>query len=64
MHAADPYYFLQYYDTPPDSDSPEDFLKQLAPTFLSMDVDGRVLRVDTCVPASAPHILTHPLLTG
>lgn len=52
---ADPYYFLQYdipqiNSTPAD---PDEFIKNfrstLIPTFLSMDVDGRVLRIDTLV---------------
>lgn len=37
---ADPYYYLQYTD---DESSPN----TLMPSFLSMDVDGRVLRVDS-----------------
>jgi len=52
----DPYYFLQY-DTPQTncaSTDPDEFIKNfrstLIPTFLSMDVDGRVLRIDTSVP--------------
>lgn len=37
---ADPYYYLQYNDDGSSS-------SQFAPSFLSMDVDGRVLRVDS-----------------
>ncbi|KAF9246413.1 pyridoxal phosphate-dependent transferase [Melanogaster broomeanus] len=46
----DPYYFLQY-DTqviPTDVDNfGKEFSKTLAPTMLSLDVDGRVCRVDS-----------------
>ncbi|KAG1738366.1 pyridoxal phosphate-dependent transferase [Suillus paluster] len=53
----DPYYFLQY-DIPQTSRTSadpdefiQDFRSTLIPTFLSMDVDGRVLRIDTlCLP--------------
>lgn len=38
----DPYYYLQYVD----DESSEDLLM---PSFLSMDVDGRVFRVDRYV---------------
>ncbi|KAI2628982.1 aromatic amino acid aminotransferase-like protein [Xylaria nigripes] len=55
----EPYYYLQMppYDktksaaqasTDDTSDeTPEEFLRSLKPTFLSMDVDGRVLRMDS-----------------
>ncbi|KAG2126723.1 pyridoxal phosphate-dependent transferase [Suillus cothurnatus] len=56
----DPYYFLQY-DTPQTncaSTDPDEFIKNfrstLIPTFLSMDVDGRVLRIDTFSKVLAP----------
>ncbi|KAL6301816.1 L-tyrosine:2-oxoglutarate aminotransferase [Sparassis latifolia] len=44
----DPYYFLRYPD--PASDSDESFL----PSFLSMDVDGRVIRLDSFSKIIAP----------
>jgi aromatic amino acid aminotransferase I / 2-aminoadipate transaminase len=40
----DPYYYLQYVD-----EESEDTLDMLMPSFLSMDVDGRVVRVDRYV---------------
>jgi aromatic amino acid aminotransferase I / 2-aminoadipate transaminase len=51
----EPYYYIQMPPYSPsrgndDSDgqeSPEEFLKSLLPTLLSMDVDGRVLRMDS-----------------
>ncbi|KAG1843799.1 pyridoxal phosphate-dependent transferase [Suillus subalutaceus] len=56
----DPYYFLQY-DIPQTncaSTDPDEFIKNfrstLIPTFLSMDVDGRVLRIDTFSKVLAP----------
>ncbi|OAX35057.1 PLP-dependent transferase [Rhizopogon vinicolor AM-OR11-026] len=56
----DPYYFLQYdipqkHSTPADPDEfIRDFKSPLIPTFLSMDVDGRVLRIDTFSKVLAP----------
>lgn len=38
----DPYYYLQYTD-----DDADDTRNMLMPSFLSMDTDGRVLRVDS-----------------
>ena len=38
----DPYYYLQYTD----DETSTDIRNMLMPSFLSMDVDGRVLRVD------------------
>ena len=50
---ADPYYFLQY-DAPGSDASTE---KQLATSLLSLDVDGRVIRLDTYVsPSIQPFI--------
>lgn len=56
----DPYYFLQY-DIPQTNCAPTDtdesiknFRSTLIPTFLSMDVDGRVLRTDTFSKVLAP----------
>ncbi|OJA13379.1 hypothetical protein AZE42_07052 [Rhizopogon vesiculosus] len=56
----DPYYFLQY-DIPQKDSTPadpdefiRDFKSPLIPTFLSMDVDGRVLRIDTFSKVLAP----------
>ena len=40
--STDPYYYLQYVDDASASSS-----ELLAPSFLSMDTDGRVLRVDS-----------------
>lgn len=55
---SDPYYFLRFdlgYDIDP---SDERFLEKFAasfiPSFLSMDVDGRVLRVDSFSKTVAP----------
>lgn len=45
----DPYYFLQY--SAPASAAPA---RTLAPSFLSLDVDGRVLRVDSFSKIIAP----------
>lgn len=57
----EPYYFLQMQpytgantpDIPPPS-SNEEFLKSLVPTLLSMDVDGRVMRLDSFSKVIAP----------
>jgi aromatic amino acid aminotransferase I len=57
----EPYYFLQMQpytgpnapDIPPPS-SNEEFLRSLVPTFLSMDVDGRVMRMDSFSKVIAP----------
>ncbi|KAH7889596.1 pyridoxal phosphate-dependent transferase [Phlebopus sp. FC_14] len=46
----DPYYFLQYDLAPvpvEENDFAKRFAKTLVPTMLSMDVDGRVCRVDS-----------------
>ncbi|KAH7910284.1 pyridoxal phosphate-dependent transferase [Hygrophoropsis aurantiaca] len=56
----DPYYFLQF-DLPPvetipkvDGTYSQRFSKHLIPTMLSLDVDGRVLRVDSFSKILAP----------
>lgn len=57
----EPYYFLQMQaytgpsapDVPPPS-SHEDFLHQLVPSYLSMDTDGRVMRLDSFSKVIAP----------
>lgn len=54
----DPYYFLQFDRAKDVNPSDEDFLEKFAasfiPSFLSMDVDGRVLRVDSFSKILAP----------
>jgi len=57
----EPYYFLQMQpytgpDAPalPPPSSNEEFLKSLVPTFLSMDIDGRVMRMDSFSKVIAP----------
>jgi aromatic amino acid aminotransferase I len=57
----EPYYFLQMQpytganapDVPPPANN-EEFLKSLSPTFLGMDVDGRVMRMDSFSKVIAP----------
>ena len=57
----DPYYFLQMQpytgpsspDVPPPS-SHQDFLRQLVASYLSMDTDGRVMRLDSFSKVIAP----------
>ena len=57
----EPYYFLQMQpytgqngpDVPPPS-SHEAFLKSLVPSYLSMDVDGRVMRMDSFSKVVSP----------
>lgn len=57
----EPYYFLQMQpytgpnapDVPPPA-SHEAFIKALVPSYLSMDVDGRVLRLDSFSKVVAP----------
>ncbi|KAL8794307.1 MAG: hypothetical protein Q9195_003133 [Heterodermia aff. obscurata] len=57
----EPYYFLQMQpytgpsspDVPPPS-SHQDFLRQLVPSYLSMDTDGRVMRLDSFSKVIAP----------
>lgn len=57
----EPYYFLQMQpytgpdspDVPPPANN-EEFLKSLVPTYLSMDVDGRVMRMDSFSKVIAP----------
>lgn len=57
----EPYYFLQMQpytgqnapDVPPPA-SHEAFLKSLVPSYLSMDVDGRVMRMDSFSKVVAP----------
>lgn len=57
----DPYYFLQMQPytgpstpSPPPPSSQEEFLASLVPSLLSMDVDGRVLRMDSFSKTIAP----------
>ncbi|KAF9792106.1 pyridoxal phosphate-dependent transferase [Thelephora terrestris] len=54
----DPYYFLQFDRTQDVDPSDERFLEKFAgsfiPSFLSLDVDGRVLRVDSFSKILAP----------
>ncbi|KAH8591376.1 aromatic amino acid aminotransferase-like protein [Bisporella sp. PMI_857] len=57
----EPYYFLQMQpytgtDAPniPPPRSNEEFLKALIPTYLSMDIDGRVMRMDSFSKVIAP----------
>ena len=57
----EPYYFLQMQPYTgagaPDAPAPagnEEFLKSLVPTLLSMDVDGRVMRMDSFSKVIAP----------
>ncbi|KAI9727906.1 MAG: Aromatic/aminoadipate aminotransferase 1 [Chrysothrix sp. TS-e1954] len=57
----EPYYFLQMQpytgqdapDAPPPA-SLDAFLKALVPSYLSLDTDGRVLRMDSCSKVLAP----------
>ncbi|KAA8573985.1 hypothetical protein EYC84_005524 [Monilinia fructicola] len=57
----EPYYFLQMQpytgpdapDVPPPANN-EEFLKALIPTYLSMDTDGRVMRMDSFSKVIAP----------
>lgn len=57
----EPYYFLQMQpytganspSVPPPA-SNEEFLKALVPTYLSMDIDGRVMRMDSFSKVIAP----------
>jgi aromatic amino acid aminotransferase I len=57
----EPYYFLQMQpytganapDVPPPENN-EEFLKVLIPTYLSMDIDGRVMRMDSFSKVIAP----------
>ncbi|ANZ76325.1 BA75_04174T0 [Komagataella pastoris] len=57
----EPYYFLQMETYTPDASKrdiapkgKEEFVKALEPSFLSMDVDGRVLRLDSLSKVLAP----------
>lgn len=58
----EPYYFLQMDPYTTDAlaragkkiDSHDDFIKAMVPSFLSMDVDGRVLRLDSFSKVLAP----------
>jgi len=57
----EPYYFLQMPEYDSQTTSPnestkdhETFLKALIPSFLSMDVDGRVMRMDSFSKVVAP----------
>lgn len=49
---TDPYYYLQYDSMDEDEDDAEPF--KFMPSFLSMDVDGRVMRVDSLSKVMAP----------
>ena len=57
----EPYYFLQMQPytgrgqpDPPPPNSREEFLKSLVPSLLSMDIDGRVMRMDSFSKVLAP----------
>ena len=57
----EPYYFLQMQPytgpdapVPPPPASHEEFIKSLVPSFLSLDVDGRVMRMDSFSKVIAP----------
>ena len=58
----EPYYFLQMDPYTTDElaragkkvDSHDEFIKAMVPSFLSMDVDGRVLRLDSFLKVLAP----------
>jgi aromatic amino acid aminotransferase I len=53
----EPYYFLQmqpYKANAPPPSSRDEFLKLLLPSFLKLDVDGRVLRLDSFSKVLAP----------
>lgn len=56
----DPYYFLQlgpYHQgktVANDVKSPEEFLASLVPSYVSIDVDGRVIRIDSASKVLAP----------
>ncbi|KAL7922773.1 PLP-dependent transferase [Trichoderma austrokoningii] len=53
----DPYYFLQmdpYGSSAIEIPSPADFLKKLIPSYLSLDVDGRVIRMDSFSKVISP----------
>ncbi|KAL2180305.1 pyridoxal phosphate-dependent transferase [Thermothelomyces heterothallicus CBS 202.75] len=61
----EPYYYLQMQEGPaPPPRTVDDFLDRLIPTYLSMDVDGRVLRMDSfskvVVPGSRMGWITAP----
>lgn len=53
----EPYYFLQmqpYKANAPPPSSRDEFIKMLLPSFLKLDVDGRVLRLDSFSKVLAP----------
>ncbi|KAH6607124.1 PLP-dependent transferase [Trichoderma cornu-damae] len=59
----DPYYFLQMdpYDScskggsaAAETQSPDDFFKKLVPSYLSIDIDGRVIRMDSFSKVISP----------
>lgn len=57
----EPYYFLQMQPyvgkdapAPPPPSSHEEFIKSLVPSFLSLDVDGRVVRLESFSKVVAP----------
>ncbi|CAG9952687.1 unnamed protein product [Clonostachys rosea f. rosea IK726] len=71
----DPYYFLQYPGYSPQAEeqpyqpkSTEDFLKSLTPSFLSMDTQGRVIRLESFSKTIFPglrlgYFIANPLFT-
>lgn len=53
----DPYYFLQmdeYGSTASDIQSPVEFFKRLVPSYLRLDIDGRVMRMDSFSKVVSP----------
>lgn len=54
----EPYYFLQMdsntSDKPTSTPTHEDFMKSLVPSYLSLDTDGRVIRLDSYSKVIAP----------
>lgn len=61
--STDPYYYLQY-DPMDFDDTMSDAPFQFIPSFLSMDVDGRVMRVDRSVFFHTPIVETLRWLTS
>ncbi|KAL7804137.1 pyridoxal phosphate-dependent transferase [Trichoderma afarasin] len=53
----DPYYFLQmdeYGSTASEIQSPIEFFKRLVPSYLRLDIDGRVMRMDSFSKVVSP----------
>lgn len=59
----DPYFFLQMdphvtigedYDNPTKASSPKDLLQMITPSYLSIDIDGRVIRMDSFSKVISP----------